>query len=88
MAQEAATPNIKLSGTAASATPLMLKGSVTDRTASSTCGWPMQTPTRSPASPYAFENVRPSSTFGYAAILGMNDVPPNSMYASSIRTTA
>ena len=48
----------------------------------------MTTPTRIPASPYAFENVRPTRTFGCSASFGMKVAPPNSMYASSMSTIA
>ena len=47
-----------------------------------------EAPIRSPARPNAFENVRPTTTFGKLASSGMNDTPANSAYASSTKTTA
>ena len=43
---------------------------------------------RNPASPNAFENVRPTMTLGNAASSGMNVTPANSAYASSTNTIA
>src|SRR6266511_3797211 len=55
---------------------------------STVSGAPTRQPMRRPARQKAFENVRPTMTFGNDERSGMNVTPANSAYASSTNTTA
>jgi len=66
-------------------------GSAHLRIAPTTSGWPIAYPTRNPARPYAFENVRSASTFGRSRYSSTPSTTSgsrtNSRYASSTTTS-